>query len=462
MKKIISVLLALTLLCAIGALCVNAVEYDAKTVDYTSTLVSGCGTVGSYDAAKNSITLGQDAAGDNYATTGVYVPAGTRATVSVNFKFNNYRDNMGGGIFFDPRSDIAARNSIGGGTGFLAWTGSNFSNLQTWTWCDDFKPVNGDDWRDATAVIDKTNVNVVYNLTAELYEDNTAKFTLKNTATNATLTFKDDDSFPIVNNKGVYVGVFMLNGNGTFSDFKVTTYNPIYAGTYYPVCGTWTYDEATKTLTGGTENVGDNYIGTTKYFVEAGKRATVSVDFKFDAVGNGCGAGLFFDALSKDERTGLGGGTGVLNWMGSDFSQFKTWNWNVGNLGTDPDFWNPVENIKSDDTTTVYTVKAEFYEDGTAEFSITNKTTGATHVLQNEKIAFKNTNGCYVGLMTLNCKASFTNLSVKTVDNSGSATDSGTDSGALPPNTSDAYLAVAVLGVIVASSAVVMKKKKNG
>ena len=89
----------------------------------------------------------------------------------------------------------------------------------------------------------------------------------------------------------------MLNGSVTFSDMKLTTYKPVYADTFLPVVGTWSYNETTSTLTGGTDGVGDNYAGTTQYFVATGQRATVSVDVKFDAFVNGCGAGLFFDAL---------------------------------------------------------------------------------------------------------------------------------------------------------------------
>lgn len=172
----------------------------------------------------------------------------------------------------------------------------------------------------------------------------------------------------------------------------------------------------------GISGVGDNYAGT-DYQIAPGERVTVSVDIKFDAFTNGCGAGLFFDAFSKEERLGLGSGMGVLTWMGTDFTQFKTWNWNGNVLGTDTDYWNPITNLTLNDSEIVYTIIADFFEDGTAQFSITNKTTKETYILQNDKLAFKNTCGVYVGVVILNTAASFSNLNVDYHGNNPSTFD---------------------------------------
>lgn len=180
MKKALSFALILTLLCSTMSLFTLAASEEAVTKDITSTLAAGCGTVGAYDSATNSITLGVDDNGDNYATTGTYIPAGTKATVSVNVKFNGFRNGMGGGLFFDPRANQADRNGVGGGTGIMTWSGDGFAQFKTWSWCTDFTPVDGDDWRDASAVLNTADTAVVYNLTAEFNADNTVKITLQN------------------------------------------------------------------------------------------------------------------------------------------------------------------------------------------------------------------------------------------------------------------------------------------
>jgi len=452
MKKAFSLVLVLALLCSMMSLFAIAASEEAVTKDITSTLAAGCGTIGAYDSATNSVTLGADAAGDNYATTGTYIPAGTKATVSVNMKFNGFRDGMGGGLFFDPRANQADRVGVGGGTGVMTWSGNGYAQFKTWSWNTDFTPAAGDSWQDAATVLNTADPSVVYNMTVEFAADNTVKVTFTNLSTNASFVFMDGP-VAFTNNLGVYVGCIMLHGSVTFSDMKVTTYKPIYGDTFYPVVGTWTYDEGTATLTGGTDGVGDNYAGTTKYFVDAGQRATVSVDVKFDAFGNGCGAGLFFDPLSKDDRVGVGGGMGVLTWSGDGFSQFKTWSWNPSKIatmngdGVAADFWNPVENFAHNDTATVYTVKVEFYENGTATFSIINKTTGVEHVLDNNALTLTNTDGVYVGVMALNCKASFTNLTV--------------DYPEANPDTADTIVPMLFLGISLAAVVVIVAKKNR-
>lgn len=452
MKKVFPLVLVLALLCSAMSLFTLAVSEEEVTKDITSTLNAGCGTIGAYDSATNSVTLGTDANGDNCATTGTYIPAGTKATVSVNVKFNGFRDGMGGGLFFDPRTNAADRVGVVGGTGIMTWSGNGFAQFKTWSWNANFTPADGDDWRDASAVLDTADTSVVYNITAEFATDNTVMVTVTNLATNASMIYKDCP-VAFTNSCGVYVGCIMLNGSVTFSDMKLTTYKPVYADTFLPVVGTWSYNETTSTLTGGTDGVGDNYAGTTQYFVATGQRATVSVDVKFDAFVNGCGAGLFFDALQKDERAGVGGGMGVLTWSGDGFNQFKTWSWNPSKIstmngdGVAADFWNPVEIFTHGDTTTVYTVKADFFEDGTAVFSITNKSTGVEHMIDKGPLTLMNTDGVYVGVMTLNCKAGFSNLTVDYHETS--------------PDTVDAIVPMAVLGISLASLMVMMAKKKN-
>ncbi len=447
MKKIISVFLVITIFSALFTLCVGAsdAQYYPKTTQHTSELVAGCGTIGAYDEASKSITIGADANGDNYATTGVYIPAGTRATVSLNIKFNGFRNGMGGGLFFDPRANIADRNGVGGGTGFMTWTGDGFAQVKTWSWNTDFTPVEGDAWFDGSSVLNTSDVSVVYTIIADFYEDNTIKITFKNNTTGNSMVFKDAP-VAFTNNHGVYVGAFMLNGSATISELCVTNYLPIYDSTYLPVCGNWSYDEATNMLKGGISGVGDNYAGT-DYYIAPGERVTVSVDIKFDAFTNGCGAGLFFDAFSKEERLGLGSGMGVLTWMGTDFTQFKTWNWNGNVLGTDTDYWNPITNLTLNDSEIVYTIIADFFEDGTAQFSITNKTTKETYILQNDKLAFKNTSGVYVGVVILNTAASFSNLNVDYHGNN--------------PSTFDKTASMILGGIVIAFASVWAGKKKK-
>ena len=144
---------------------------------------------------------------------------------------------------------------------------------------------------------------------------------------------------------------------------------------------------------------------------------------------------------------------GVLTWSGDGFNQFKTWSWNPSKIstmngdGVAADFWNPVEIFTHGDTTTVYTVKADFFEDGTAVFSITNKSTGVEHMIDKDPLTLMNTDGVYVGVMTLNCKAGFSNLTVDYHETS--------------PDTVDAIVPMTVLGISLASLMVMMAKKKN-
>ncbi len=207
-------------------------------------------------------------------------------------------------------------------------------------------------------------------------------------------------------------------------------------------CGTWTYDNGT--LKGGTAANGDN-LANTGIKIESGKHILVSVDVKLDAFQGACGAGLHFSA---DPNGGVGNGQGVLTWTGDGFTQFKTWNWNANALGTAPDWWDPVENLAWNDTTTVYTVTTEFFADGTATYSITNKSTGAVHNLGNKSFEFLfPESGCvYVNLIILNQAASFSNLVVKDMS---------------APETSDAAIATVIASVALISTAVVIGKKRG-
>ena len=90
---------------------------------------------------------------------------------------------MGGGLFFDPRANIADRNGVGGGTGFMTWTGDGFAQVKTWSWNTDFTPAEGDAWFDGSSVLNTSDVSVVYTITADFYEDNTIKITFKNNTT---------------------------------------------------------------------------------------------------------------------------------------------------------------------------------------------------------------------------------------------------------------------------------------
>ena len=209
-------------------------------------------------------------------------------------------------------------------------------------------------------------------------------------------------------------------------------------------CGTWTYESGT--LKGGAEANGDN-LANTGIKIESGKHILVSVDVKADAFQGACGFGLHFSA---DPNGGVGNGQGVLTWTGDNggFTQFKTWNWNANVLGTAPDYWDPIENLAWNDTTTVYTVAAEFFDDGTAQYSIKNNSTGAEHVLQGKALEFLfPESGCvYVNLIILNQAVSFSNLVVKDLS---------------APDTSDAAIATVIVSVaLIATSVVISKKRK--
>ncbi len=413
-----------------------AATEESVTKDVTAGLTAGCGTIGAYDSASNSITLGADANGDNCLTTGTFIPAGTKAVVSVTMKLNGFRESMGGGLFFDPRPNPADRIGVGGGTGVLTWSGSGFSQFKTWSWNADFTPSAGDSWQDISGVLDTTDPSVSYTVTAEFSADNSVRMSITNQSTKATAVL-GNAPVPFTNTRGVYVGCVMLNGSATFSDLKVTTFRPVYGDRFRPVIGSWSYDDTTGTLTGGGEGVGDHYIGT-ELFIAPGQQATVSADIKLNSFGNGCGAGLFFDTLPTDERTGLSSGMGVLTWSGDGFTQFKSWNWNPDKIATlneqgeATDFWNPIENFTHGNTDKVYTVKAVFAKDGTVSLSITEKATGATHLLQNGALPLKNTEGIYVGLLSLNCQASFSSLTVEYPTEMPEPENPGTADAALP------------------------------
>ena len=183
--------------------------------------------------------------------------------------------------------------------------------------------------------------------------------------------------------------------------------------TYLPVCGDWSYDAESGVLSGGKGENGQ-YHATTWYYIENGAEATISIDMKYDALTTECGAGLFFDVASPEESFGIDEGMGVMTWFYADGQQFKTWSWDQTSISTtNPgwgDYWNEVANMAKGDTETVYTITAVITTD-TIECTLKNNTTGAEHVLQEGAIELiNNADGLYVGVIALNCAASFSNL----------------------------------------------------
>ena len=68
-------------------------------------------------------------------------------------------------------------------------------------------------------------------------------------------------------------------------------------------------------------------------------------------------------------------------------------------------------------------------------------------MIDKDPLTLMNTDGVYVGVMTLNCKAGFSNLTVDYHETS--------------PDTVDAIVPMTVLGISLASLMVMMAKKKN-
>ena len=209
-------------------------------------------------------------------------------------------------------------------------------------------------------------------------------------------------------------------------------------------CGTWVLDNGT--YKSGTAANGDNLLNT-GIKVESGKHILVSVDVKYDEFQGACGVGLHF---STNKDGGVADGMGLLTWTASDFQQFKTWGWNPAIASVD--WWNPVDDLLAwNDTTTVYTISAEFIGDGNIIYSIKNNANGKSFVLGSPQekafdFIFPSNGYVYVNLINLNCAASFSNLVVNDMSS---------------PATADMTAAIAIVAAVTttAGCAIVIRKR---
>ena len=173
---------------------------------------------------------------------------------------------------------------------------------------------------------------------------------------------------------------------------------------FVAVDGIFEYNEEDKTIHAGHLSSHD-HLAVSEIFVAPHQSAEFSVDFKYVEFNrNGGGIGLFFDSMDSEARGGVADGMGILTWTGQDFSQVKTWNWNFIDVATDLDYWDQVaEDVAVyGDTETVYNLHVEVFSNSTLEVTLTNKTTGASHVLKEGPLDLVNEEGFYVGLLTLN------------------------------------------------------------
>ena len=184
---------------------------------------------------------------------------------------------------------------------------------------------------------------------------------------------------------------------------------------FVQVDGLFVYNEENQTISAG-ELAAHDHLAVSDIFVAPHQEAEFSVDFKYEQhTRGGGGLGLFFDAMEPEARSGVADGMGIITWTGPDFSQVKTWNWNFIDVGTDIDYWDPVEEDVAvyGDTETIYNLSVYVNSNSTLEVILTNKTTGASQTLKNGPLDLINEEGFYVGLLTLNLPSVYLDFSYR-------------------------------------------------
>ena len=235
------------------------------------------------------------------------------------------------------------------------------------------------------------------------------------------------------------------------------------AGAVTPTAGNCTYNAETKAISDIVLNQHGQFTATTATCILPNEHVVVSVDMKYEEFAAECGAGLFFDTVASADSNGIVAGMGVMTWISTSFQTIKTWSWKQDTITTTQpgwgDWWDQVGNMAYGDTNTVYTITAEFFEDSTIKCTLKNNTTGVEHVLQEGPVELvNNSEGLYVGVIALNGKASFSNLTVtRDSDNENVTPD---DNENTSPDTKDATSFVVVASALALVSVAVISKKK--